>query len=288
MSVDKLQKGIRKLKNPSMVGFGFDEKQIPASYLEAAATPCEAYLQYGKDLLSALKEVVPAVRFSFGSFALNGAEGMQTLGCLMGFAREQGFYVLLDAPEIWSASQAEIEAKLLTENWQFDGLFLSPFGGSDIIKPFAETFGKYDIDLFIAVRTANKSASELQDLLTGSRYVYTAAADIAKRLGEGYVGRCGYSRIGAVGPATSADILRTLRSKYGEVFLLIDGYDYSGANAKNCSFAFDKLGHGAIACSDTAIVGAWREETGEGDAVTLAVQAAQKMKKNLTRYVTVL
>lgn len=286
--MDKLQKRIRKLKNPSMVGFCFDKNQIPANYLEATPTLHEAYLQYSKDLLSALKELVPAVRFSFGSFALYGAEGLQTLDRLLNFAKEQEFYVLLDAPEMWSVSQAEITAKALMENWQFDGLFLSSYMGSDVIKPLMEAFGKNDVDLFIAVRTANKSASEIQDLLTGTRYVYTAAADTAKRLGEGSVDRCGYSRIATVGPATSADVLRTLRSKYDEVFLLIDGYDYSGANAKNCSVAFDKLGHGAIACSDTAVVGAWREENSAKDAVALAVEAAERMKKNLTRYVTIL
>ena len=286
--MDKLQKRIRKLKNPSMVGFCFDKNQIPANYLEATPTLHEAYLQYSKDLLSALKELVPAVRFSFGSFALYGADGLQTLDRLLNFAKEQEFYVLLDAPEMWSVSQAEITVKALMENWQFDGLFLSPYMGSDVIKPLMEAFGKNDVDLFIAVRTANKSASEIQDLLTGTRYVYTAAADTAKRLGEGSVDRCGYSRIATVGPATSADVLRTLRSKYDEVFLLIDGYDYSGANAKNCSVAFDKLGHGAIACSDTAVVGAWREENSAKDAVALAVEAAERMKKNLTRYVTIL
>jgi len=73
------------------------------------------------------------------------------------------------------------------------------------------------------------------------------------------------------------------------MFLMIDGFDYSGANAKNCSYAFDKLGHGAIACAGGMITAAWKEEkAAEEDAVVLAAQAAERMKKNLTRYVTIL
>ena len=72
------------------------------------------------------------------------------------------------------------------------------------------------------------------------------------------------------------------------MFLLLDGYDYPNANAKNCSFAFDKLGHGAAACAGVSVTAAWMEEDSENTYVTLAVEAAERMKKNLTRYVTIL
>jgi hypothetical protein len=68
---------------------------------------------------------------------------------------------------------------------------------------------------------------------------------------------------------------------------LLDGYDYPNANAKNCGFGFDNLGHGAAACAGVSILGAWREENPE-DPIAAAVQAAERMKKNLTRYVSVL
>jgi orotidine-5'-phosphate decarboxylase len=136
------------------------------------------------------------------------------------------------------------------------------------------------------MRTANKSASEIQDLLTGTRLVYTVVADMAKRLGEDMIARCGYSRIAGVGPATSAETLQQLRAKYPTMFLLIDGYDYSGANAKNCSMAFDKFGHGAVACASDCVLSAWLDDS--GDPVELAVMAAERMKKNLTRYIDIL
>ena len=70
------------------------------------------------------------------------------------------------------------------------------------------------------------------------------------------------------------------------LFILIDGYDYTGTNAKNCSFAFDKLGHGAIACAGAGILGAWKEL--DGDPVEVAISEIERMKKNLTRYITIL
>ena len=74
-----------------------------------------------------------------------------------------------------------------------------------------------------------------------------------------------------------------------KLFFLLDGYDYPNANAKNCSFAFDKYGHGAAACSGTGITCAWKQAESDGaDWLDQAKSAAERMKKNLTRYVTVL
>lgn len=285
MSIDKLQNGIRKLKNPSMVAFFLDKSQIPPAYIDAASSAVRAYCVYAKELLVALKGVVPAVRFGFGSFAVNGVDGLAVLSELLTFAKEQGFYVLLDAPEVNIFGQAKVTAGMLIENWDFDGLTVSCYLGSDVVKPFAEAIKDSDKDLFVLFRSGNKSASELQDLLSGSRLLYMAAADMAIRLGEGMMNKCGYSRLAGVGPATSPDGLRNLRVKYPTMFLLIDGYDYPGANAKNCSVGFDRLGHGAVACASGSIVAAWAEE--DGNAITLAVEAAERMKKNLTRYVTI-
>ena len=141
----------------------------------------------------------------------------------------------------------------------------------------------------MVVRTANKSAPELQDLLAGSRLVHAAAADHVNRYGTGTEGRFGYTQVGVLAAASSAESLRTLRTKYPRLFLLLDGYDYPNANAKNCSHAFDKFGHGAAACSGTGITCAWKQTESDGsDWLVHAQAAADRMKKNLTRYVTIL
>lgn len=290
--MNRLQNQIRKLKNPSMIYFSWDPEQIPKPYLAAKQGPLSAYCAYAKDLIVALKGVVPALRFGFGSFALLGAEGLNALDELLRFARKQEFYLLLDMPEIWSVRQAELYADSLMQKgsiWELDGLLLSCYMGSDTLKLFGDRVKTADKDLFISVRTANKSASEIQDLLTGSRLVWTAAADTAKRLGESTITRCGYSRVGIVGPGTSADTLAAMRNKYPSVFVLIDGFDYPGANAKNCASAFDNLGHGAVACTGSYILSAWKNtDLYDPNPVELAVQAAERMKKNLNRYVTIL
>ena len=65
--------------------------------------------------------------------------------------------------------------------------------------------------------------------------------------------------------------------------------DYSGCNAKICGNAFDRLGHGAVVCAGPTITMAWKlNEAAEETYLDQAKSAVERMKKNLTRYTTVL
>ena len=119
--------------------------------------------------------------------------------------------------------------------------------------------------------------------------MYIALADQLNRLGAPLVGKGGYSQLAGVGSASSADCLRNLRNKYNSLFLLIDGADYPNANIKNCSSAFDKLGHGAVACVGLSVTAAWKNECSEGvDFVDAACRSVERIKKNFARYITIL
>jgi len=289
MSIDKLQEMIRKKKNPSVLTFCLEEGWIPP-YLLQERKLCQAYEEFAMALLEGLRQILPAVRFDFGSFSLQGVEGLELLSRLTGQAGKLGYYVLLDTPQILSPISAAAAAKTLISQecqWHFDGLICSPYIGSDALRPFASKLNGSGKALVAVLRTANKSAAEMQDLLTGGRLVHLAMADIVNSMALPLVGRSGYSQLAAMAGASSADSLRSLRAKYKHLFLLLDGYDYPNANAKNCAQAFDKLGHGAAACAGSSIAAAWLEGEG-GDYVACAQQAAERMKKNLTRYVTVL
>ena len=292
MSIDKLQEKIRKMKNPSMVDFSVDLSQIPPHILEEESNEILAYERFCRELLDGLKGTVPAVRFNFGRFSLLGPDGLFLMSRMTEYAKSLDYYVLLDAPETFSAQAAELSVKQLFSDkclWHFDGLVVSGYAGSDVLKPYVKALKSPNKDLFVVLRTANKSAAELQDLLTGSRLVHMAAADIVYRFCESLVGRSGYGQVAGVGPASSADVLKKLRARYKSLFLLVDGYDPPNANAKNCNLAFDKLGHGAVVCAGTGITAAWNDETNDGvDYVARAVEAAERMKKNLLRYTTVL
>ena len=287
MSVDILQEKIRKTKSPIIVDLAIKPEQIPGHIWEGKTQP-EAMDLFCRELMAALKGKVPGVRFSFDQWALLGA--LDTLSALTKFSQEQGFYVLLDGPAVLSPWAAERAASIFDaeSGYACDGMVLCPYIGSDAIKPFLP-YCKNGKSVFFAVRSANKSAAELQDMIAGSRLVHVAAADHVKRHGEALLGKFAYSQVAALTAATNANAVMGLRSKFKNMFLLVDGLDYPGGNGKNCSYGFDRFGHGCAISVGPAITAAWTTEGCDGaDYVELAVQAAERIRSNMSRYVTIL
>lgn len=294
MAIDALQEKIRKLKNPTIIDFGVTPEHLPQHLLDEEGSVHLAYRRFCHELMEKLKGFVPGVRYSFASFALMGPEGLQSLSMLLKEAKEMGFYVILDSPGIMSPWGAERTAPyIFGENSLFpcDALLITSYLGSELIKPFLPYCKEGSKDLFIMVRTPNRSAPELQDLLAGTRLVHMVAADLVNRHGETILGKCGYSRVCALTSASAPESLRNIRKNYKSLFQLVDGVDYPSGNAKNCSFAFDKLGHGAAVCVGPSVTAAWLDEEKESDSsdyIEKAMQAAQKVKKNILRYVSIL
>lgn len=286
MSVDTLQEKIRKTKNPTMLELYPDFDQLPPRFEQTTA----GYAQYAQALLAALKDTIPAIRVSFGGFALLGAAGMEALAEVLNFAKKLGYYVVLDAPELMNVRAAALTSEaLLGKDSAFpcDGLIIGAYPGSDVVKPFLDYCREGKKDIFVVARTANKSAPELQDLLSGGRLVHVAAADHVNRYGAETAGKFGYTRVGIMAAASSSASLKELRGKYPKLFMILDGADYPNANAKNCANAFDKFGHGAVAVVGSSVTAAWKQEEG-ADELEAALVSANRMKKNVNRYITIL
>jgi len=287
MSVEKLQEKIRKTKSPILVDLTMKWEHIPEALREGNGE-AEACAAYCRELLAGLKGTVAGVRVCFDHWALMGA--LEELSALMTRAKELGYYVALDAPSVLTPWAAERAAALLDDKSDFpcDAMIVSPYIGSDAMKPFLP-YCKVGKSVFFAVRCPNKSAAELQDLMTGTRLVHAAVAEQVDRLAQSYVGKSGYSAVAALTAATSTNAVMGLRNKHKHLFLLVDGLDYPGGNGKICSAGFDKLGHGCAICVGPAITAAWDSENADAqNYVSCAQQAADRIRLNMNRYVTIL
>lgn len=290
MSIDQLHNRIRKLKNPTMVNFEIVPDDLPPHLTAQEGSFTKAYERFCRELLQTLSEIVPAVRFSSCLFFMLGEDGSKALANLIQLAKALGYYVVLDLPEILSPITAKFTTQVLDSSvYQCDAVVVSPYIGSDALKPFLPRCKEGSQTLFAVVRSPNKSAAELQDLQFGTRQAHIAAADLVSRIGENTFGKCSYSQIGALVSAGSADILRNVRTKYPRTFLLVDGLDYPSGNSKNCSYAFDKFGYGAVVCVGMSVTSAWKDNDSNGEDYQIyAAQSAERIKRNLNRYVNLL
>ena len=286
MSIDVLKNKIRKLRNPSALTIAPAPDLIPPAIAAEIDDPVRAMGEYCCRALEALKGHIPAVKVSFGSFAIYGPEGLVALRRVLEAAEQHGYYVILD----WQHQEDEAGAKaaakaLLGGSWKFDGLVICAYAGSGTIKPYVQEANKSRRDVYVVLKTGGKSGSELQDLQTGGRTVYTAGADMLAKMADSAMDRCGYSRLAAVCAANHPNSIKNLRMKYPKLFLLVDGLEASNANARNASFAFDNIGSGALVCAN--LLGSWLENPA-GDPMEELVAAAGRMTRNITTYVMVL
>ena len=307
MSIDVLQERIRKLKCPIMVGLdpylpilprhivrdAFDE------YGQTLRGAAEAYYRFCTELLDRLSPIVPAVKLQSACFEALGADGINQMQRISKYAKELGYYVLMDSMRGDVGSVAEIYAQAVfgsvsvgetaCQLYSCDGLTVNGYLGSDGIKPFLP-YCKHDgKNVFILLKTSNKSSREVQDLLSGDRVVYTAMADLAMRWGSDLFGKNGYSEIGAVVGATFPQTMKLLREKYDRLFFVVPGYGAQGGTAKNVQFAFDRFGHGAIVSASRSIICAWQKDGGDGkNYLDCAEEAALKMKADIGKYVVIL
>ena len=307
MSIDVLQERIRKLKNPVMVGLDPYLPILPPHIVSEALEEhgqtlhgaAEAYYRFCTELLDALAEIVPAVKLQSACFEALGAEGIAQMQRISKYAKQRGYYVLIDSMRGDVGGVAEIYAQAMFGSvsvgekdyrlYDCDALTLNPYLGSDGVKPFLP-YCKHDgKNIFLLLKTSNKSSREVQDLLSGDRVVYTAMADLAMRWSVDLFGKNGYSEIGAVVGATFPQTMKLLREKYDRLFFLVPGYGAQGGTAKNVQFAFDRFGHGAIITASRSIICAWQKEESDGrDYTQRAVDAALKMKNDIAKYVVIL
>ena len=290
--MDRLQTKIRKMKNPIVLDMTVPKEQLPPHLLAQEGNYLRAYGRFCMELMEGLRREITAVRYSYSLFSLLGTEGLSWLSKLCSKADSLGYYVLLDAPDVKTMAQTQLFAELIADDLFaicFDGLIVTAYIGSDGYSSYLPMLTEKNKELFVLLRTPNKTAAQVQDLMTGGRLVHTALADELVRSGKGLIGKCGYSKLGGVAAAASAGSLQQLRSKYKNLFLLVDGYEIPLGNTKNCALAFDELGHGAAICVSSYVTNAWQADGYDSTAfITCAEEAVVKLKNNIHRYITIL
>jgi orotidine-5'-phosphate decarboxylase len=221
----------------------------------------QAVGRFASEVVRAVAGVVPAVKFQAAFFERLGPEGLKQLADAASEARRLGLIVVIDGKrnDIGSTAEAYADAYLGPDGdaWDADALTVSPYLGSDGIRPFIDRGAANGRGLFVLVRTSNRSAREFQDLVCDGKPLYR---HVAERLGEWAAPHreaSGYSHVGAVVGATYPEELAELRAVLPGVWFLVPGYGAQGGTAKDAASAFDDSGLGAVVNSSRGLAQAY-------------------------------
>jgi orotidine-5'-phosphate decarboxylase len=145
-----------------------------------------------------------------------------------------------------------------------DALTVNPYLGADSLEPFLRHLERGK-GIYLLAKTSNPGSRDLQDLeaarpgeAAGALPIYRRVARLAARLGEGAVGRRGYSSVGIVVGGTSPTEAAALRRDHPTLPFLVPGYGAQGAGPEEVAAAFDARGRGAIVNASRSLLFAYR------------------------------
>lgn len=301
--IDELVKKIQEKDAPVVIGLDPMLSYIPehivdeavrekGETLEAAA---EAVWQFNKAIVDATCDLVPAVKPQIAMYEQFGVPGMAVFARTVEYCGEKGLTVIGDIKrgDIGSTSAAYAAGHIGTvkvggrvlRGFREDFVTVNPYLGTDGVKPFADVCAQEGKGIFVLVKTSNPSSGEFQDRLIDGKPLYEHVAEKVNEWGEGCVGACGYSAVGAVVGATYPQQGRVLRALMPKAYILVPGYGAQGGKGKDLIHFFNKDGLGAIVNSSRGIIAAYKQEQyakfGAGHFAEAARQATLDMIEDI-------
>lgn len=273
-AMDKLINRIKETNNPTVMGLDPRYDMIPESirtkYSEDIEGACKAILEFNKELIDSVYDIVPAVKPQIAFYEMFGEEGIKVFNETCKYAKQKGMIIIADVKrgDIGSTAAGYSNAYLgktpigeeKVSIYDVDFVTVNPYLGIDGVKPFIEDCKEYGKGIFILVKTSNKSSGELQDLkLENGITIYEKVAELVNSWGEDLVGEYGYSSVGAVVGATYPIQIKELREIMPKTYFLIPGYGAQGGKAEDIALGF-KDGIGGIVNASRSLMSAYKSD----------------------------
>jgi orotidine-5'-phosphate decarboxylase len=283
--IDKLRAAQRKNRSYLCVGLDIVNANAPLeiSYFD------EPMLPFARAIIEATHDLVCAYKPNLGFYLAEGAAGIVALERIVRLIPPD-IPIILDGKFGDIGNTAEAYARGAFEQFKADAVTLSPYIGSDSVKPFLSRSGKA---AFVLARTSNEHAGELQSLEVESRPVtddqrgapaslrlYEKVAQMANRWNADGAGTCGLV-VGATAPGELARI----RELAPDLPFLIPGVGAQGGDlAAAVTHGRTRDGLGPVVNASRSVIYASRRE----DYAAAARQAALDLVTQMREQVRIL
>ncbi len=271
---DRLIAAVQKKRTPLCVGIDPVYAKLPADITEHrelndeqdTAAALDAVLEFSRQIIRIVAPLVPAVKLNSAYFERFYAEGIEGYFDLVQEAAARDLVVIGDVKRGDVGHSAEMYARSALADPDFadlddvvgpDAITISPWFGTDGVRPFIDVARAEAKGVFILVRTSNESAPELQRLATSEGL--TVAEHLARQVSrwatdDGLVGNRGFSCIGAVVSTRDKEEAQRLRGMMAQSILLIPGYGAQGLAGEDLPPLFRQDGTGAIVTASRSII----------------------------------
>lgn len=259
MIIDKLYKRVKE-NGTVCVGLDTALDYLPEDFLNKQSNISEALFNFNKKIIDATYDAAACFKVQIAYYEAYGMQGLTAYRDTLKYLRDIGAVIIADVKRGDIANTAEMYAKAhFSGDFESDFITLSPYMGMDSIEPYLPYIREGEKGVFPLVRTSNSGAEDIQYIQTaGGRRVYNIVGEKLLKLGEEYIGNCGYSSIGGVVGCTHVEEGIELRKTLNTMFFLIPGYGAQGGRAADVAL-YLKDGNGGVVNSSRAILLAYKK-----------------------------
>lgn len=258
MIIDNLHENVNR-KGPVCVGLDTAVEYIPKEFLIKYSFLDQAIFRFNQEIIDATFDIAACYKLQIAYYEALGIMGLKIYKRTLEYIKAKGGITIGDIKRGDIAKTAEMYAKAhFAGDFECDFVTLNPYMGMDSVEPYLTYVNRGDKGLFLLMRTSNPGAEDIQFIEgRNGKKVYEAVGNKINELGKAYIGKQGYSSIGAVAGCTHVEEALSIRKNLDSTFFLIPGYGAQGGTAKDVAL-FMNNGNGGIVNSSRGILLAYK------------------------------
>ena len=281
MIIDRLYEEVMK-KGNVCVGLDTDIDYIPKEMKEIYTEVDEAIYQFNKRIIDCTHDITAIYKLQIAYYEAYGIKGLLAYKRTLEYLKEKGLLSIGDVKRGDIAATADMYAKAHFEgDFETDFITINPYMGFDSITPYLKYLDGGNKGIFVLLRTSNPGAKDIEYLDVNGEPLYYHVGDKLEEMGRDYIGKSGYSLIGAVVGGTHVDEANEIRDRYKDMYFLIPGYGAQGARGKDVELYLNN-NNGGVVNSSRGIITAYKKyEDGYENFDKYTRQAVLSMREDI-------
>lgn len=284
MVIDKLYE---KAKKNTAVCLGLDTKEdfLPDYIKEKDMSLAEKYLEFNKKIINATKNDVACYKVQIACYEALGLEGLKCYSETLKYIKKTDNIAIADVKRGDISSTAQMYATgHFSGDFEADFITVNTYMGEDAISPYFDYVKNNEKGIFALVKTSNKLGYQIQDLkCEDESLVYENMAKLVDKWGSEFMGKCGYSSIGAVVGLTYPKEFENIKSIMKNTFFLIPGYGAQGGTGKDIANIF-KDGICGVVNSSRGIIASHKGKVETENFTDITIKAVNDIKEDINQW----